>query len=107
MPDLKLFAGNAIPELAQKIADRLGAKLGDATVGRFSDGEVQVQINEFVRGCDVFIIQSTCAPTNDNLMELGTGTTIRHLIHNHDRKLEEIINRHCFKQLDEFNKNKK
>ena len=70
MPDLKLFAGNAIPELAQKIADRLGAKLGDATVGRFSDGEVQVQINEFVRGCDVFIIQSTCAPTNDNLMEL-------------------------------------
>jgi para-nitrobenzyl esterase len=44
---------------------------------------------------------------NDNLMELGTGTTIRHLIHNHDRKLEEIINRHCFKQLDEFNKNKK
>ena len=70
MPDLKLFAGNAIPELAQKIADRLGAKLCDATVGRFSDGEVQVQINEFVRGCDVFIIQSTCAPTNDNLMEL-------------------------------------
>ena len=70
MPDLKLFAGNAIPELAQKIANRLGAKLGDATVGRFSDGEVQVQINEYVRGCDVFIIQSTCAPTNDNLMEL-------------------------------------
>ena len=70
MPDLKLFAGNAIPELAQKIATRLGAKLGDATVGRFSDGEVQVQINENVRGCDVFIIQSTCAPTNDHLMEL-------------------------------------
>ena len=70
MPDLKLFAGNAIPELALKIANRLGAKLGDATVGRFSDGEVQVQINENVRGSDVFIIQSTCAPTNDNLMEL-------------------------------------
>ncbi len=70
MPELKLFAGNAIPELAQKIATRLGAKLGDATVGRFSDGEVQVQINENVRGSDVFIIQSTCAPTNDNLMEL-------------------------------------
>ena len=63
MPDLKLFAGNAIPELALKIANRLGAKLGDATVGRFSDGEVQVQINENVRGSDVFIIQSTCAPT--------------------------------------------
>lgn len=70
MPDLKIFAGNAIPELAQKIATRIGAKLGDATVGRFSDGEVQVQINENVRGSDVFIIQSTCAPTNDNLMEL-------------------------------------
>ena len=47
MPDLKLFAGNAIPELALKIANRLGAKLGDATVGRFSDGEVQVQINGY------------------------------------------------------------
>lgn len=70
MPDMKIFAGNAIPELAQKIASRLHAKLGDATVGRFSDGEVQVQINENIRGCDVFIIQSTCAPTNDNLMEL-------------------------------------
>ncbi|RTE87428.1 ribose-phosphate pyrophosphokinase [Aliidiomarina sp. B3213] len=70
MPDMKLFAGNAIPELARKIADRLYIKLGDADVGRFSDGEISVQINENVRGSDVFIIQSTCAPTNDNLMEL-------------------------------------
>lgn len=70
MLHMKLFAGNAIPELAQKIADRLGIKLSEATVGRFSDGEVQVQINENIRGCDVFVIQSTCAPTNDNLMEL-------------------------------------
>ncbi len=70
MPDIKLFAGNAIPELAQKIADRLYLKLGKATVGRFSDGEITVQINENVRGADVFILQSTCAPTNDNLMEL-------------------------------------
>lgn len=70
MPDMKLFAGNAIPELAQKIADRLYIKLGNADVGRFSDGEISVQINENVRGSDVFIIQSTCAPTNDNLMEL-------------------------------------
>lgn len=70
MPDIKLFAGNAIPELAQKIADRLYLRLGDATVGRFSDGEISVQINENVRGADVFIIQSTCSPTNDNLMEL-------------------------------------
>ncbi|WP_300178223.1 ribose-phosphate pyrophosphokinase [uncultured Aliivibrio sp.] len=70
MPDMKLFAGNATPELAQRIADRLYISLGDATVDRFSDGEVAVQINENVRGSDVFIIQSTCAPTNDNIMEL-------------------------------------
>ncbi|MGQ0286726.1 ribose-phosphate pyrophosphokinase [Pasteurellaceae bacterium 22721_9_1] len=70
MPDIKLFAGNATPELAKRISERLYTSLGDATVGRFSDGEIQVQINENVRGSDVFIIQSTCAPTNDNLMEL-------------------------------------
>ncbi len=70
MPDMKLFTGNAIPELAAKIATRLFTHLGDAVVGRFSDGEVSVQINENVRGDDIFIIQSTCAPTNDNLMEL-------------------------------------
>lgn len=70
MPDIKIFTGNATPELAQQIAQRLYISLSDATVGRFSDGEVQVQINENVRGNDVFIIQSTCAPTNDNLMEL-------------------------------------
>ncbi|AMA65083.1 Ribose-phosphate pyrophosphokinase [Candidatus Arsenophonus lipoptenae] len=70
MPDMKLFNGNAIPELAQRIANRLYTKLGDADVSRFSDGEINVQINENVRGGDVFIIQSTCAPTNDNLMEL-------------------------------------
>jgi len=70
VPDMKLFAGNATPELAQKIADRLYIKLGDASVGRFSDGEISVAINENVRGADVFLLQSTCAPTNDNLMEL-------------------------------------
>lgn len=70
MPDMKLFAGNATPILAQRIANRLYMSLGDATVSRFSDGEVFVQINENVRGSDVFIIQSTCAPCNDNLMEL-------------------------------------
>ncbi|QLB21541.1 ribose-phosphate pyrophosphokinase [Vespertiliibacter pulmonis] len=70
MPDIKLFAGNATPELAKRIAERLYISLGDATVGRFSDGEIQVQINENVRGGDIFIVQSTCAPTNDNLMEL-------------------------------------
>ncbi len=70
MPDMKLFAGNATPELAQKVADRLYTKLGQASVGRFSDGEISVEIHENVRGADVFIIQSTCAPCNDNLMEL-------------------------------------
>ncbi|QJC29409.1 ribose-phosphate diphosphokinase [Enterobacteriaceae endosymbiont of Plateumaris pusilla] len=70
MSDMKLFSGNAIPELAQKIADHLYTNLGKAYVGKFSDGEISVQINENVRGDDVFIIQSTCNPTNDNLIEL-------------------------------------
>lgn len=70
MTDIKLFAGNATPELANRIAKHLYTSLGNATVGRFSDGEIQVQINENVRGGDIFIVQSTCAPTNDNLMEL-------------------------------------
>lgn len=70
MAEMKLFAGNATPELAKRIADRLYTRLGNATVGRFSDGEIQIQINENVRGGDIFIIQSTCAPTNDNLMEI-------------------------------------
>ncbi|KGQ26361.1 ribose-phosphate pyrophosphokinase [Gallibacterium anatis CCM5995] len=70
MPDIKLFSGNATPELAKKISERLYTSLSDAIVGRFSDGEIQIQINENVRGSDVFIVQSTCAPTNDSLMEL-------------------------------------
>ncbi len=65
-----VFAGNATPELAQSVVDYLGIPLGQAKVGRFSDGEVQVEILENVRGHDVFIIQSTCQPTNDNIMEL-------------------------------------
>lgn len=70
MSDIKLFSGNAIPNLAKDIAKRLYTTLSNASVTRFSDGEISVQINENVRGSDVFIIQSTCAPTNDNLMEL-------------------------------------
>ncbi len=69
-PSLMLFAGNACPDLAASIAAHLRLSLGKATVGRFSDGEVMVEIEENVRGRDVFVIQSTCAPTNDNLMEL-------------------------------------
>ena len=67
---LMLFSGNANPKLAQDIASYLKMPLGQAMVGRFSDGEVQVEIMENVRGCDVFVIQPTCAPTNDNIMEL-------------------------------------
>ncbi len=65
-----LFTGNANPALSQEIASHLGAELGRAMVGRFSDGEVTVEIQQNVRARDVFIIQPTCAPTNENLMEL-------------------------------------
>jgi len=67
---MMVFTGNANPELAAKVVERLDIPMGKANVGRFSDGEVAVEIQENVRGKDVFIIQSTCAPTNDNLMEL-------------------------------------
>jgi len=67
---LMVFTGNANPELARKVASRLYLSLGKADVGRFSDGEVAVELNENVRGKDVFVLQPTCAPTNDNLMEL-------------------------------------
>jgi len=67
---MMVFTGNANPALAQAVAKRLHINLGKADVGRFSDGEVAVEINENVRGKDVFIVQPTCAPTNDNLMEL-------------------------------------
>jgi len=67
---LALFTGNANPTLAQEIARHLHVPVGRATVGRFSDGEVNVEIMENVRGRDVFIVQPTCPPTNDNLMEL-------------------------------------
>ncbi|WP_247646091.1 ribose-phosphate pyrophosphokinase, partial [Enterobacteriaceae endosymbiont of Donacia piscatrix] len=70
MTKMKLFTGNAIPELAKKIAHHLYINLGKIFVGRFSDGEISVKINENVRGHDIFIIQSTCNPTNDNLIEL-------------------------------------
>lgn len=65
-----LFAGNAVPDLADSIAKHLSIPMGKAYVGTFSDGETRVEIQENVRGRDVFIIQSTCPPTNDNLMEV-------------------------------------
>ncbi len=67
---LMVFTGNANPKLAADVARRLNISLGRAKVGRFSDGEISVEIQEHVRGQDVFILQSTCAPTNENLMEL-------------------------------------
>jgi len=69
-PKMMVFTGNANPELANAIVRRLQIPLGRATVGKFSDGEIAVEILENVRGKDVFIVQPTCAPTNDNLMEL-------------------------------------
>lgn len=68
--NLKLFTGNANPELAQEIAEYIGTKLGDARVKHFSDGEISIMIDESVRGDDVYIIQPTCTPVNDNMMEL-------------------------------------
>ncbi len=65
-----VFTGNANPELAHKVASRLYLSIGKANVGKFSDGEIAVELNENVRGKDVFVLQSTCAPTNDSLMEL-------------------------------------
>lgn len=70
MTNLMVFAGNANPRLAENVAKKLNIPLGDATVTNFSDGETTVELNENVRGRDVFILQSTCSPTNDNLMEL-------------------------------------
>lgn len=67
---LMVFTGNANPKLAEAVARHLHIHLGRATVGRFSDGEVMVELLENVRGRDVFVLQSTCAPTNDNLMEV-------------------------------------
>ncbi|MBI1853481.1 MAG: ribose-phosphate pyrophosphokinase [Planctomycetes bacterium] len=68
--DLQVFAGNANPALAEKICEYLDIPLGDAYVGRFPDGEIDIKINDDVRGSDVFVIQPTCAPVNENLVEL-------------------------------------
>ena len=67
---MMVFTGTANPQLAEKVVAHLGMKLGRATVDRFSDGEVMVELQDNVRGKDVFVLQSTCAPTNDTLMEV-------------------------------------
>ena len=68
--EIKILAGNSSKELAQQIADYIGVPLGNCEVGTFSDGEISVNMNETVRGCDVFVVQSTNSPVNENLMEL-------------------------------------
>lgn len=70
MPNLVVFSGNAHPHFAQNVVNHLHIPLGSASVNRFSDGEIAIEITENVRGKDVFIVQPTCAPTNDNLMEI-------------------------------------
>ncbi len=70
LPPLKVFTGNANPALAKEICDGLGVPLGAATVRRFPDGETFVQINENIRGCDVYVVQPTCMPANECIMEL-------------------------------------
>lgn len=65
-----MFSGNSNKKLAEEIAKSLGVPLGKATMDKFADGEANIQIHESVRGKDVFIVQSTCKPVNDNLMEL-------------------------------------
>ncbi|HSR01384.1 MAG TPA: ribose-phosphate pyrophosphokinase-like domain-containing protein, partial [Methylophilaceae bacterium] len=67
---MMVFTGNANPVLAQEVASNLGIPLGRADVGRFSDGEIMLEILENVRGRDVFVLQSTCQPNNDSLMEV-------------------------------------
>src|SRR2546425_12760460 len=67
---MRIFTGNANPKLAEAVVRHMNISLGRCIVGRFSDGEVMVELLENVRGRDVFILQSTCAPTNDNLMEI-------------------------------------
>jgi ribose-phosphate pyrophosphokinase len=70
LDNLTIFTGSANPKLAKEVARQMGTQLGRAKIGKFSDGEVMVEIMENVRGKDVFILQSTCAPTNDHLMEI-------------------------------------
>ena len=70
MNEFRIFTGNSNPDLAQKICQYLSVPLGDAKVKKFSDGEIQIEVRENVRAKDIFVIQSTCSPVNDNLVEL-------------------------------------
>ena len=74
--DIKVFSGNSNPKLAEEICKLMGTKLGESEVGTFSDGEIFVSLYETVRGSDVFVVQSTCSPVNNNLMELLIITAV-------------------------------
>ncbi|MBM7555127.1 ribose-phosphate diphosphokinase [Thalassobacillus pellis] len=69
-PSLKVFSLNSNPSLAKEIAENIGTELGKCSVSTFSDGEIQINIEESIRGCDVYVVQSTCAPVNQHIMEL-------------------------------------
>ena len=91
MTDLMVFTGNANPELAQKIVDHLGMQLGEVSVSQFSDGEVAVELLTNVRGRDVFVVQSTCAPTNDNLIELIVMCKFRVGVAGKDHQVSHVM----------------
>jgi len=98
----KLFAGNSHPDLAQKIAEHLGIEVGEAVVDRFNDGEINIQIKENIRNSDVFVLQSTCAPVNDNLMELFL--LIRCLKRSSARYVTAVIPYYGYARQDRKNK---
>ena len=69
MTDFKIFTGNSNPDFARKVAECAGTRLGHCEISTFADGEIQVEIQESVRGCRIFLVQSACPPVNQNYME--------------------------------------
>ena len=108
MKGFKIFTGNAHPEFSKELAHNLDCTLSKATITRFSDGEINVQISESVRGKDVFIVQPTCAPTNDNLMELlimpETFILFRFFFEHlgYTQKWRELMNQLSFQEREEL-----
>ncbi len=98
MHDLRLFTGTSNPELVKKIAECLGTHIAALTVTRFSDGELRVQVNESVRGDDVFVVQSGSSPVNDNLMELLI--TIDALRRASARRINVVMPYYCYARQD-------
>ena len=88
--NLCIISGNANRPLAQKIADHIGVRIYDAIVSKFNNGETQVMITESIRGKDIFIIQPTSQPVNDNLMELSRQSCLIMRMHGRTEKLEDV-----------------